>query len=208
MAMTTIKTNHHIGQQGAQTLYYAAEVARFIHLPLNHFITINYRETSIPLLEVRDNFSKLLAHINRWMRSSTKHKASFIPTYFWVFENCSYGIGRAAKKDVHNLHVHWIMHIPEGYEEDVLFQVKSYLMKRTSINERTVHLADTDKNANLSYFMKSCKPEYIHMYGRGQKASDQGEVPGERRVSASRNINKSARKAMDEELGVKRTLPY
>lgn len=203
-----MKTNRYIGQQGAQTLYYAAEVARFIHLPLNHFITINYRETSIPLLEVRDNFSKLLAHINRYMRSSTKHKASFTPTYAWVFENRSYGIGRPAIEKLHNLHVHWIMHIPEGYEEDVLFKVKSYLMKRTLINERTVHLADTDKNPNLSYFMKGCKPELINIYGRGQEASDQGEVPGTKRVGASHNIGISARKAMDEKLGVKRALPY
>jgi len=203
-----MKTNRYIGPQGAQTLYYAAEVARFIHLPLNHFITINYRETSIPLLEVRDNFSKLLAHINRYMRSSTKHKDFFTPTYAWVFENCSYGIGRPAIEDLHNLHVHWIMHIPEGYEEDVLFKVKSYLMKRTLINERTVHLSNMDENAHLSYFTKGCKPEYIDMYGRGQEASDQGEVPGERRVSASHNISISARKAMDEKLGVKRALPY
>jgi len=209
MAMTTIKTktNHYIGKKGAQTLYYAAEVAQYIHCPLNYFVTINFKETDLPPLEIHNKFLKIKRKLTRWMKNASSSKEAFEPTFAWVFENCKYRQGCHEINDDHNIHVHWAMHIPEGYEDDVLFKLKTYLKQETSINDQTLYMGDTMNNPNLSYFLKGCHPDIIETYGRGREASDQGVIPGNRRTGTTRNIAPKARKKMDKKLGVTRSFP-
>lgn len=99
------------------------------------------------------------------------------------------------------------MYIPKGYKDEVIAKVVLILKKITIINDRTVHLGDTLRNPSLSYLIKGCHPNYIDIYGRGQEAIDQGIIPGDRRSGTTRNIGSKARKAMDEDLGIKRSYP-
>lgn len=202
-----MKTIRYIGKKGAQTLYYAAEVANYLHLPLNYFITINFKETIIPSLKINDAFLKLKAKLTRWLKSSSKCKEAIEPTFAWVFENCINGQGCDDIDEHHNIHVHWVMHIPEGYEDEVVAKIKSFLEKVTIINERTIHFGDTKNNLSLSYFLKGCRPDYIDVYGRGREAVYQGVIPGDRRSGTTRNIGRIARKKIDGKLGIKRGLP-
>ncbi|CAI3960002.1 unnamed protein product [Commensalibacter communis] len=202
-----MKTTAYIGKKGAQTLYYAAKVAKYIRLPLNYFITINFSETDIPALQINDTFLKLKRQLTRWLLSSSKYKEAIEPTFVWVFENCINGEGCDIIDEQHNIHVHLAIHIPEGYEDDIFVKVKSLLEKMAIINERTVHLADTIENLSLSYFLKGCHPDYIDTYGRGREYIYQGIIPGDRRSGTTRNIGPEARKRMDKELGIKRSFP-
>lgn len=202
-----MKNTSYIGKKGAKTLYYAADVAKYIRLPLNHFITINFSETNIASLQINDAFLKLKRQLTRWLLSSSKHKEIIEPTFAWVFENCINGEGCDDIDEYHNIHVHWAMHIPEGYEDEIFLKIILFLKKITVINERTVHLADTKNNSTLSYFLKGCNPDYINIYGRDRDAIYQGIIPGNRRSGTTRNIGPKARKKMDKDLGIKRNFP-
>jgi len=202
-----MKTTAYIGKKGAQTLYYAAEVADYLDLSLNYFFTINFSETDIPPSQINDAFLKLKRQLTRWLLSSSKHKEVIEPTFAWVFENCISGQGCDIIDEQHNIHVHLAIHIPEGYEDDIVVKIKSLLKKMTVINKRTVHFADTIENPSLSYFLKGCHPDYIDIYGRGREYIYQGIIPGDRRSGTTRNIGPEARKRMDKELGIKRSFP-
>lgn len=183
-----MKTTAYIGKKGAQTLYYAAKVSKYIRLPLNYFITINFSEIDIPALQINIVFLKIKRQLTRWLLSLFKHKEAIEPTFAWVFENCISGQGYDVIDEQHNIHVHLAIHIPEGYENDIVAKVKLLLEKMTVINERTVHLADTIENPTLSYFFKGYHPDYIDIYGRGRGYIYQGIIPGDRRSGTTRNI--------------------
>jgi len=114
-----MKTTAYIGKKSTQTLYYIAEVAKYIRLPLNHFITINFSEADILSLQINDAFLRLKRQLTRWLLFSSKHKEAIEPTFAWVFENCINGESCDDIDEYHYIHVHWAMHIPEGYENDV-----------------------------------------------------------------------------------------
>lgn len=202
-----MKTTSYIGKKGAQTLYYAAKVADYIHLPLNYFITINFSETDISALQINDAFLKFKRQLTRWLLSSSKYKEAIEPTFAWVFENCISGRGCDVIDEYHNIHVHLAIYIPKGYEDNIVAKVKSLLEKITVINERTFYLANTIENPSLSYFIKGCHPDYIDIYGRGREYIYQGIIPGDRRSGTTRNIGPEARKRIDKELGIKRPFP-
>ncbi|MDI2091315.1 hypothetical protein [Commensalibacter oyaizuii] len=123
-------------------------------MPLNYFITINFSKTDIPVLQINAAFLKLKRQLTRWLLSSSKHKEAIGPTFAWVFENCIDGEGCDVIDGQHNIHVHLAIYISEGYEDEIVAEVKSLLEKMTVINERTVYLADTIENPTLSYFLR------------------------------------------------------
>ena len=60
-----MKTTAYIGKKSAQTFYYIAEVAKYIRLPLNYFITINFSEADILSLQINDAFLRLKRQLTR-----------------------------------------------------------------------------------------------------------------------------------------------
>lgn len=55
--------------------------------------------------------------------SSSKYKEVIEPAFAWVFENCINGEGCNRIDEQHNIHAHWAIHIPEGYEDEIVAKV-------------------------------------------------------------------------------------
>lgn len=201
-----MKRYTYIGKKGAQTLYYVAEEALRKGLPLNYCFTINFSETNILPLKIPEEFYKFKSELKRWIETPTKYHKAFIFTAVWVFENCIHGKGCHRLDSDHNVHVHLAMHIPKGYENYVFAKIKYFLEKMTVINDSTLYMKDTLRNQSLSYLIKGCHSDYIDIYGRGQKATDQGYIPW-RRSGTTRNIGSKARKETDIKLNIKRSFP-
>jgi len=210
--MTSRFETHEIGRRGAQTLYYAAETAEKIGLPLNTWVTINFKETKADPKDATKIFAKIRQRFQKWAtRSSKKRPKTFETAWAFAFENAANGkhFETLNQNDNHNIHVHWAVHIPasrrhefENYFFDLVDKVSGGI-----INEKTaVKFDDTFRNQNLSYLNKGTKKQFIKTYGRGRKAEPQGIILG-RRSDVSRNIGPKVRRALDKKHKIVRHIP-
>lgn len=210
--MGSQKQSMHIGGKAAQTNYYAHEQARRIGFPLTHVVTINFALTRIDPKQAVASFAKLRRHhFNKWARRpGARQGPAFPPTYLFVFENARDGVAYFSLEpgDAHNVHVHWQVHIPAQRLADFKDQIWRWVEMTTggiTGGAETIHIAPLDRPTG--YLLKGALPAWLGLYGRGQKHEPQGLIVGHRRAETSRNLGPTARRAADQERGIRRRIP-
>ena len=203
----------HIGFKASQTLYYARQHSERIGLPLTHYCVINFSNTRLdPRSAVdcfakirRDNFSKFATP------RSKRGGPAFVPTYAYTFENERDGVAFMTMEagDEHNVHVNWLLHLPASRVQAFEHQVWEWVEKRTggiTGGASTIFIAPITTATVSNYITKGAQQVALDRYGGDQKHEPQGLIVG-RRSSTSRNLGPTARRALDRELGIKRSLP-
>lgn len=199
----------YIGAKAAQTIYYAAEQAARIGLPLNHHITINFSSTKIDPRQAVPCFARLRRnHFNKWATRPRKGKgAAVAPTYVYAFENARGNecFTTMEQDDPHNVHVHWSVHIPAARRHDFESHLWQWVEEATGgiIGPEAINITALQSTHSASYLVKGAAAPFVKLYGRGQEAKPQGIILG-RRAEASRNIGPSARRRFDKAQGISR----
>lgn len=207
-ALIAAASSAFIGRKAAQTLYYAAQQADRIGLPLTVFVTINFALSECAVTECVDAFHRLRNQFFRkWLSRRMEHAPQ--PTDAHCFENTSHGIPIDTLDDErHNIHLHWAVHIPAALEHEFSLLLPVWL-KNVTAGDAASNAVDirpiTDPDGVLLYMRKGVNPTYARLYCYGQ-ISDQGIVYG-RRSGTSRNLGPAARRRADGHLGIKRQLP-
>jgi len=203
----------HIGFKASQTLYYAQRQAKRIGFPLTHYAVINFSSTRISPTDAvtcfgkirRDDFAKFATP------RSKRGGPAFPPTYAYTFENERDGVAfmTMEPEDDHNVHVNWLLHLPAeriyGFEQ----QVWEWVEKRTggiTGGASTIFVGPISTETVSNYICKGALQTSLDRYGGEQKHKPQGVIVG-RRSSTSRNLGPTARRALDRELGIRRSLP-
>jgi len=200
--MTSHFETHEIGRRAAQTLYYAAETAEKIGLPLNMWVTITFKETKADPRKATKTFAKIRQLFQKWAtRSSKKRPETFNTSWAFAFENVANGkhFETLNEGDDHNVHVHWAVHVPPHRHYDFKNFIFDLVSKVTGgiLNADTAIKFDNERQIpNLSYLSKGTRKAFIKNYGRGREAEPQGIILG-RRSDVSRNIGPKVRKELD-----------
>lgn len=197
----------HIGLKASRTLYYAiGELAGSLGMPLNQYVTLNFALTDIPADKAVDAFRALRNLFIKWARRPRMGAGpAFTPTFAYAFENAR------DKKPVmslgadHNLHVHWLVHVPPQRQTEfgmVLYEWLDSLCTRPSA-KGAIDLAPTvlQTKSLRGYLLKGSAPEWCEHFGASP--SEQGLVLG-RRTGTSRNLGPAARVEHDRRRGIRR----
>ena len=212
--MTTFRS-HALGYKAAQTLYYAiGEQAERIGFPFTHSVTLNFSETAVDPWDAIGVFSKLrLRRFAPWLRRPRKFAGPAVPpTYAFVFENSK------DKKpfltmnpgDPHNVHVHWLVHIPTERAHDFGHRLYEWLEELGDgwVSSTAIHVRPVFNIPALGlrpYALKGTGEAWAEHFGA--KAEPQGLIVGGRRSGTSENLGNRARVTEDKRRGIFRRLP-
>lgn len=197
-----------LGQKSAQSIYYAFEHAERIGLPLNLHVTINFAATSCASENVPAAFAALRRiHLKRWL---ARQRPKLAHTAVWVFENVrdKVAIHDLEPGGAHNLHAHWVVHMPAQLRHDFEQHVFAWVEKVTGgivDPAAVVKFTDPPASAMRPYVLKGCTEQWAKIYGA--TAEDQGLVVGGLRGNTSANLRRSKRVALDRKLGIRRQIP-
>jgi hypothetical protein len=204
------QASRHLGYKAAQSLYYAIGTqAERIGLPLTHCVTINFAETGILPWEAPAQFGHLRRdRFNKWAtRPRTGAGRAVPPTYAFIFENVrdkraydAMGPGLP-----HNVHVHWLVHIPPERSYDFRARVVEWVDELAGIYcpAGTVDMRPIDNMIGMrGYALKGTLAGWAGHFGA--RAEDQGVIEGGRRSGTSRNLGSTARRALDRAQGIRR----
>jgi hypothetical protein len=203
------RRSFHIGHKAAQTLYYAVgEQAERIGLPLTHFITINFSLTQIDPANATLAFQRLrLSFFNKWAtRVGHGVGKAFAPTYAYSFENERDGVAfDTVEADApHNVHVHWLAHIPATRVFDFEAHVWGWL---DAVGGRVspasaIDIIPIDNEKGLRrYILKGTNQSWAAHFGAAH--APQGLIVG-RRSGTSVNLGPAARIRLDRQMGIRR----
>lgn len=204
--------SQHVGQRASQTHYYSTQQATRLGFQFTHFVTINFASTGIDPREAVACFSALRRNdFNKWATRPGKGSGpAFPPTYAYAFENARDGVAFETMEpgDPHNVHVHWLVHLPPARAPDFEQQLFEWVGKRAGGINDEVHAIDVRPITTSmgGYLIKGAKNAVVEIYGRGMEASAQGIIIG-RRADTSRNLGPTARRRLDFELGIRRQMP-
>jgi hypothetical protein len=210
MGQLVVRSSTHIGYKAAQTLYYAVgEQAERIGLPLTHLITLNFSMTSIPPEDASNAFQRLRrSHFNKWAtRPRLRAGAAFVPTYAYIFENERDGIpfNVIAPGEPHNVHVHWLAHIPARRLHDLTLRLHGWLdaISEALCPAGTIDIRPIGNSKGLRrYGMKGVQETWAGRFGVTHEP--QGLILG-RRSGTSTNLGRKARIDLDRQLGIRRS---
>lgn len=201
------RQSRHIGHKAAQTIYYAVgEHAARIGLPLTHLVTINFALTGVAPERIVEVFQSIRrSRFNKWATRPCKGSGSaFPPTYVYWFENVRDDLAIEVTDDRHNVHVHWLVHLPAERSHDFKMRLWSWVDQLTG--EITASNAiDIKPIYNLkgmrSYALKGASPATAKHFGA--KPEEQGVIVG-RRAGTSANLGPSSRIQLDRLLRIRR----
>lgn len=205
-----------IGQKAASSVYYAVgSQAERIGLPLNHLVTYNFSAAGFDPREAVPAFGRLrLNYFNKW---AARPPAGLLPTtaaYAYSFENYrdddDHAFETMEEGDPHNVHVHWLVHVPgarahdfEGRAHEWLEAVIGPFTAANAVDVRAITYGDSPVILR-NYLLKGGSARAARFCGKTRSA--QGIIIG-RRAGTSRSLGPTARRAMDSALGVRRRLP-
>lgn len=209
MGQSLVRQSTCIGYKAAQTLYYAVgEQAERIGLPLTQLVTINFSMTSIEPAEATKGFQKLRrSHFNKWATRPCRGSGNaFTPTYAYIFENERDGISFdiIAAGAPHNAHVHWLAHVPASRLHDFTMRLPGWLdaISGTLSPVGAIDIRPIDNNKGLrGYGLKGIQKAWAGHFGA--EHAPQGLIIG-RRSGTSTNLGRTARLALDRQLGIRR----
>jgi hypothetical protein len=205
-----LKFSSALGHKATQTLYYAIEQAERINLPLNAYTTLNFALTTIPAHSAVQAFGKLRAnYYNKWARRPRRgQRPAYEPTYAYVFENTIDGKACTALEPdgSHNVHVHWLVHVPAKRRHDFDGLVYGWLDRVAD----ELSPANAVKITNITnplglrrYTLKGSNEIWAPRYGAAH--TPQGVIVG-RRSGVSRNLGPTARIRLDRMLNIRRAV--
>ena len=204
------RRSRRIGYKGAQTLYYAiGEQAERIELPLTQYITINFTLAGIKPEIAVDVFRALRSnHFAKWARRPGRNNGKpFQPAFAYYFENERDGTAftETGTDKPHNVHVHWLVHVPSQRLFDLAGRLHSWLDALCGhiTPEGAIDItAITDIRGLRKYGLKGTDQVWAKHFGADYK--DQGVIIGGRRTGTSLNLGPSARIKLDKAQGIKR----
>jgi hypothetical protein len=210
MGQLVVRSSVHIGYKAAQTLYYAVgEQAERIGLPLTHLITLNFSMTSVPPENATNAFQRLrLSYFNKWAtRPRLRAGAAFVPTYAYIFENERHGVpfNVMAPGEPHNVHVHWLAHIPARRLYDFTLRLQGWVdaVSGALCPTGSTDIRPIDNHKGLRrYGMKGVQEAWAGRFGVTHEP--QGLIIG-RRSGTSANLGRKSRLDLDRQLGIRRT---
>jgi len=199
----------HLGKKAAKTLYYAVgEQAERIGQPLTHLITINFSMTAVEPQNAAKAFQKLrLSYFNKWAtRPCRGGGTAFTPAYAYCFENERDGVAFEIIEPgaPHNVHVHWLAHIPPARLHDFEMRVWGWLdaIGGQVSPAGAIKIDPIFHEKGLRrYVLKGTGQPWAARFGAAY--APQGLIIG-RRSGTSINLGRSARLALDRQLGIRR----
>lgn len=198
-----------MGSKATQTLYYAAAQAERVGFPFNAHVTINFAGTRCDPREAPRVFARLRGNLHQKWAARLGGGRAHTPTWLYVFENVRDKVPfmTMAPGDPHNVHVHWLLHVPATKRHDFEMALSEWVETVTGgIVEATAVLVTypglLDVESVSAYLRKGTAPPWAAMYCA--VAEPQGLIVGGRRSGTSRNIGRQARKAADREEGINR----
>jgi hypothetical protein len=209
MGQPLVRHSTHIGYKAAQTLYYAVgEQAERIGLPLTQFITINFSMTAIAPADATKAFQTLRrSYFNKWTtRPCQGAGPAWVPTYTYVFENerDNEAFDLIALDAPHNVHVHWLAHVPAVRLHDFKMRLSGWLDAISgSFNPAgAIDVRPVNNEKGLRpYGLKGTDKAWAAHFG--VEHAPQGLIIG-RRSGTSINLGPKARLALDRQLGIRR----
>lgn len=197
----------HIGLKATRKLYYAiGEFAEAIGLPLNQYVTLNFALTDIPADRAVDAFRALRNMFIKWARRPRNGAGpAFIPTFAYAFENARDKKPIMSLGPDHNVHVHWLVHVPPQRQTEfgmMLYEWLDSVCTHPSA-KGAIDVAPTilQTKSLRGYLLKGADPAWCDHFGAVH--SKQGLVLG-RRTGTSRNLGPAARVAHDRKRGIRR----
>jgi len=176
-----------ISRKQAQTIFRAFDFAKNIGTPLNTYVVINlngvhYNAADAVMQKIRNK-------CRVWMKRQLKMrgKPDLPPTYVTVAE-CPNGT---------DVHVNWVVHIPEPLQDAFKRQVPKWVRKAQGVAPRDYDIdvqpveIETDKSL-AKYVLKGVDPAFVAHFHLEQYAAPQGPIGG-RRAAVSMSLNKAAR---------------
>lgn len=184
--------SHSIKRKTAQTILQAFDFAKHIDRPLNQSVTI--RMTGIPIEAGRETFETIRTRCYVWLKRKQKmtQGQAEAPYYTYAFEN----------PDHADLHLHWVVHVPERYQTEFRRKLKRWVAKAfgRQPEQDEVHVRDVNpyEDKTLAKYILKGTDELYHNHFNLQKfatpGEDQGLVIG-RRAGASHALNREARRS-------------
>lgn len=175
----------HIGRKPAANVLNATNMAARLGHPLNWLATFNLGQLACPAGSESELFQRFLKHFARVLRRCHRGKAC-VPYYVWTLENAlTLGV-----------HVHWLVHIPRGWESDFNRLVASWFCgveSGSTSGEIDVTSAYHPAGA-ARYILKGMSPADAGLYGI--RHVSQGRVRG-KRSGFSRSLGPAARKRLE-----------
>ena len=210
MPSTSLK----VGVKAAQTLYYAEEQAKRIGLPLNVSITIMLSLLGVPPENATKAFGKLRnAQFAQWVRRPSKAYATWAatPTNTYGFENSREGVVFEDIEGPHNVHVHWVAHVPPARFHDFEGQLYGWITDLAGSPDWPANALNVTRitlpGKVARYPLKGASVATALRYGvRAEDIKPQGIIIG-KRTGTTVNIGPSARIELDSKLGIRRPHP-
>lgn len=198
-----------MGCKATQTLYYAATQAERVGLPFNAHVTINFAGTRCDPREAPLAFARLRGNFHQKWAARLGGGYAHTATWLYVFENVRDKVPflTMAPGDPHNVHVHWLLHVPATARHDFEMALSEWVETVTGgIVEPTAILVTYPDAADVenvsAYLRKGTAPPWAAMYCA--VAEPQGIIVGGRRSGTSRNLGRTARMAADRAHGINR----
>lgn len=203
-------SSRYLGYKAAQSLYYSiAGLPERIGYPLTHLVTINFADTDITPEKAVEVFSALRrSRFNKWAaRPATGKGAAFQPTYAFCFENARGGdvYDEIGEGKPHNVHVHWLVHIPGTRLHDFIMRLNEWLDHYNGrvCASNVISIEPVYYVPNLrQYVLKGAAAPWAKRFGAD--ARDQGLIVGGRRSGTSANLSVSVRRRLDRQDGIRR----
>lgn len=210
MAQTSLR----VGIKAAQTLYYAEEQAERIGLPLNVSITIMLSLLGVLPENATKVFKKLRnAQFAQWVRRPTAAYATWsaAPTNTYGFENSRDGVVFEDLEGPHNVHVHWVAHVPPARFHDFEGQLYGWVTEFAASPDWPSNALKVNRitlpGFAARYPLKGASAATARRYGvKPEDIAPQGIIIG-KRTGTTVNIGPSARLSLDRKLGIHRPRP-
>ena len=181
------RRSHFIRREQATNSLPAILTACEIGLPLNTFVTVNFRHLGYDGENAYILNSKIKKWVQDWLRRpkrSMRFKSTPL-TMIWVIENRNHA------------GVHWALHLPHGSKKHFKVGLKNFLEREFGnlVNNKTVKIKPVYRILGLrKYMLKGLQDVYGPLYRIN--TSDQGLVVG-KRFGFTQNIGPSKIKSLD-----------
>ncbi|WHA43217.1 hypothetical protein [Agrobacterium larrymoorei] len=171
----------------ASNILHAFDFSKYIALPLNALITINFYDDE----DAYKKFQKIRELYSGWIRAKRKRsgKTSYPNAWVYVFENPH-----------SNIHVHWAINIEEEFIFDFYIKLEKWIkihvgeIRNRQLDVRRVNIYEDKVLAN--YLAKGVNPFASKKLHLERYRKYQGFVKGPR-AGVARCLGKNARKLAD-----------
>ncbi|CCE98505.1 hypothetical protein SFHH103_04014 (plasmid) [Sinorhizobium fredii HH103] len=169
-------------------------------------MTLNFACTGCDPREAVKAFAKIrLNHFGKW---ATRHRHE--ATGIYAFENVRDDVPFLTLDpgDDSNVHVHWVVHIPIGYERNFEARLWKWVERCCDgvSDGKAISITHRPSAVMRNYLLAGCDPRWAKMYRA--TAEPQGIIVGGRRCGTTENLARKRRIERDRADHKIRPLPY